>query len=63
MNESKKTRRRIFCTLYYIILSIAFIYGVVTVHINCYNTMHSEPMVVFEVSDDRIILLGHVIEK
>ena len=31
-------------------MSIAFMWGFITVYKNCYNSMHAEPMVVFSVS-------------
>lgn len=33
-------------------MSIAFMWGFITVYKNCYNSMHAEPMVVFSISSE-----------
>lgn len=33
-------------------MSIAFVWGFITVYKNCYNSMHAEPMVVFSIRSE-----------
>lgn len=48
---------RIFTAFYCIFLLIGFFIGMLTVNIRCYNSMNIEPMVVFELTDDSVIIM------
>lgn len=50
MTREQKRSRMIAYSLIITAMSIAFVWGFITVYKNCYNSMHSEPMVVFSVS-------------
>lgn len=62
MPKEERLRRKITYIAAYILLIAAFLWGFVTVYVNCYNSMHAEPMTVcrFYVSEESInvILLG-----
>lgn len=58
MDGRAKLRRWFFYTVTAFVLMTAFIAGFVTVYVNSYNVMHSEPMQVLEFQDDGVILLN-----
>lgn len=54
---SKIKISRKFTVFYCIFLLIGFFIGMLTVNIRCYNSMNIEPMVVFELTDDSVIIM------
>ncbi|MDE7290024.1 MAG: hypothetical protein K2N71_11085 [Oscillospiraceae bacterium] len=57
MDGKAKLRRWIFYTITAFVLMTAFIAGFVTVYVNSYNVMHSEPIHVLEFYDDGVVIL------
>lgn len=49
---------RTFTVFYCVILLMGFIYGMTAVNVNCYNSMNSEPMIVFEMNEDSVIIMN-----
>lgn len=45
--------------IYCIILLGFFIYGFVTISKNCYNSMHSDKMIVFEADSEGLTIMNH----
>lgn len=62
VSKKERLRRKIIYILAYILLCAAFLWGFVTVYVNCYNSMHAEPMTVcrFYTSEEgiNVTLLG-----
>lgn len=62
VSKEEQLRRKIIYILAYILLAAAFMWGLATVYVNCYNSMHAEPMTVcrFYASEESInvILFG-----
>ena len=58
MDGKAKFRRWAFYTLTAFVLTTAFVWGFITVYVNSYNVMHSEPMHVLEVYDDGVVFLN-----
>ena len=49
---------RSFAVFYCVLLLIGFICGLSTVNVNCYNSMNAEPMILFEVNEDSVIIMN-----
>ncbi|MGN0552226.1 MAG: hypothetical protein ACI4I1_02505 [Oscillospiraceae bacterium] len=49
---------RSFAVVYCVLLLIGFICGMSVVNVNCYNSMNAEPMILFEVGEDSIIIMN-----
>lgn len=58
MDGKAKLRRWAFYTVTAFVLMTAFVAGFVTVYVNSYNVMHSEPMQVLEFQDGGVIFLN-----
>lgn len=56
VSKEERLRRKITYIFAYILLAAAFLWGFATVYVNCYNSMHAEPMTVcrFYTSEDSI---------
>ena len=54
---------RTFTVVYCIILLMGFIYGMTAVSVNCYNSMNSEPMIVFEMNEDSVIIMNRIFNR
>lgn len=57
MDGKAKLRRWAFYTVTAFVLMTAFVAGFITVYVNSYNVMHSEPMHVLEFYDDGVVIL------
>lgn len=58
MDGRAKLRRWALYTVTAFALTAAFVAGFITVYVNSYNVMHSEPMRVLEFYDDGVIFLN-----
>lgn len=58
MDSRAKLRRWAFYTITAFVLTAAFVAGFVTVYVNSYNVMHSEPMRVLEFYDDGVVFFN-----
>lgn len=63
MDDKKKLRRWIFYTITAFVLTTVFVSGFITVYVNSYNVMHTEPMRFLELYDDGVIFLNHYYAK
>lgn|GEM_PF-3885609 len=45
--------------IYCVFLLGFFIYGFVTINVNCYNSMHTDKMTVFEADGEGITIMNH----
>lgn len=59
MDGRKKLRRWACYTVTAFALTAAFVAGFVTVYVNSYNVMHSEPMRVLEFYDDGVVIFDN----
>ncbi len=48
ISRKEKNRRQIIYAVSCIILSVTFLWGFLTVYVNCYNIMNAEPMTVLD---------------
>ena len=58
MDGKAKFRRWAFYTLTAFVLTAVFVWSFITVYVNSYNVMHSEPMHVLEIYDDGLVFLN-----
>ena len=58
MDGKAKFRRWAFYTLTAFVLTAVFVWSFITVYVNSYNVMHSEPMQVFEIYDDGLVFFN-----
>lgn len=54
---------RTFTVFYCVILLMGFICGLTAVNVNCYNSMNAEPMIIFEVNEDSVIIMNRSINR
>ncbi|MGN1134638.1 MAG: hypothetical protein ACI4SF_00270 [Oscillospiraceae bacterium] len=47
-----------FTVFYCILLLMGFICGMSAVNVNCYNSMNAEPMIIFELNEDSVIIMN-----
>lgn len=57
MDGKQKLRRWACYTATAFLLTVIFVAGFITVYVNSYNVMHTEPIHVFEIHDDGVVFL------
>lgn len=62
MDGKKSLRRWISYTLTAFVLTAVFVAGFITVYVNSYNVMHTEPMRVLEFQEDGVVFLNKFIK-
>ncbi|MCM1328274.1 MAG: hypothetical protein NC253_02440 [Ruminococcus sp.] len=62
MDGKKSLRRWTAYTAAAFVLTAVFTAGFLTVYVNSYNVMHTEPMTVIEFRDDGVVLLNRYYE-
>lgn len=62
MDGKKSFRRWVSYTVTAFVLTAVFVAGFITVYVNSYNVMHTEPMKVLEFQEDGAVILNKYIK-